>query len=138
MKKFYSLVACVLACGILVACGGSKTPPGEVEAARKAIKANAESTAKAYKNENFTAEHKVSVLGDSTVSADCPMGDGWSSVEIKDATGKVVASIKCSTNSASLGCVTAQQYADRKQYSGQDGKCGREWVPYPIEMIDAK
>ena len=137
MKKFYSLIVCVMVVGSLVACGKSATP-GDVEAARKAIKSNAESTAKAYRNENFTAEHKITVLGDSTVSVDCPMGDGWSSVEIKDPSGKVAAKIKCSTYSASIGCLTDQQYIERKQYNTQDGKCGKSWVPYPIELIDAK
>ena len=105
-----------------------------VESGRIQANENAEFNAKAFRQTHPEyAGFSISMRGDSTQSAKCGQGDGWSSIDfVKADKGEKVA-LKCSTVSAATGCMTDDDFKSRS-YASQDGKCNDE-IPFPLPKI---
>ena len=125
----------VLTLTFLIGCKcGSKASFATVEQARNQARANGEKNAKLFrmKNQKFS-DYEIYERGDSTISSECPMGDGWTTVDlIHPKTGAKV-KLKCSSFSQSIGCILASEFKT-KIYAQQDGTCNKE-VPHPIPKI---
>lgn len=107
----------------------------ELEVAKGTARDNAKTNADLWRSEQSALIGNVSIIGngDSTQSLACPMGDGWASLKVipKSAT---VYSIKCSTYSAGTQCLTDEEFKG-KAFAGEDGKCGRGRIPYPLKKL---
>lgn len=110
-----------------------------VEAQRVTAQANAEYNAQKYRAENprFEAGFKIVGHTDSTITNECPQGDGWASISIMKVDDKVVEKykLKCSTVSSSLGCYLDSDF-EKKNFATDEDKCqplGK--VPFPLPKI---
>lgn len=122
----------------LVACSGQQDVSFDtLETARITAKGNAEYNAQKFRAEspafsNFSLE----VQGDSTQAPKCPQGDGWASARLvsKDNPAQKF-TIKCSTVSASIGCMLQSDF-EKKPYAADDGQCQPiTKVPFPIPKV---
>lgn len=106
-----------------------------VEEQRKIARENSKLVAFVYRADNKLETYEVIPNGDSTISADCPQGDGWASLTLKDVkSGQPDIKLKCSTVSLGIGCLTEADFRTRQQYQTQDGKCSSE-IPFPLPKI---
>ncbi len=108
-----------------------------LETARTQGKANAEWNAQGYRAANPQyANTAIIAQTDSSMTPDCPQGDGWGSVKLVDkADLSRKLGLKCSTVSGAVGCLTEQEFAT-KSYAGDDGRCQDvSKVPFPIPKI---
>lgn len=110
-----------------------------VEAQRVTAQSNAEYNAQKYRAENprFEAGFKIVGHTDSTITNDCPQGDGWASISIMKVEDKTVEKykLKCSTVSAALGCYLDTDF-EKKNFAADEDTCqpvGK--VPFPIPKI---
>ena len=101
---------------------------------RAMAKANAEFNTRAYraKNKQYSGLN-INNRGDSSITADCPNGDGWASVDLMDENGTTKVALKCSTASFNIGCMLKSDFASRS-YANQDGTCNLE-LPVPLPKI---
>ena len=135
MKKTLFTLALI---STLAACGkGEKVSFDTLESNRATGKANAEYNAQRLRAEapqftNFAIEAQV----DSTQSPDCPQGDGWASVKLRDKVNPaVVVGLKCSTVSGTVGCMTDTDF-QKKSFSADDGRCQAvDKVPFPLPKV---
>lgn len=131
------LIAVSLIALALAACGKQEVAFDTLETARKQAKENAGYNAKAWRA-NAPGFGGVGIIenGDSTQTPDCPQGDGWASIEVVDpATAKKLGKLKCSTVSASVGCMDAVEF-QTKSYASEDGRCQPTTkVPHPLPKI---
>lgn len=150
MKRMLRGVA-VLAIGCLVALAGcsSKSDEGDtahpkaglqvVDTQMTIAKANASYLAGKFVQESpqFNS-YAVEPATDSTISADCPQGDGWATLYLIAPKGTVPAKValKCSTWSAGKGCVLQEDF-NKKSYKQDDGQCQPvgEKVIYPLTKL---
>lgn len=115
------------------ACGGKTYAFDTVEQARAQAKENGTQNAQMYRSENKLPDCGIYARGDSTISPECPNGDGWASNELR-CPDKLV-KLKCSTVSVSLGCMTEEDFRS-KVYAQEDGKCQPyEKVPHPLPKM---
>jgi hypothetical protein len=133
MKKVTATIVLALA---LTACGKETASFDSLELARSTAKSNAE-----YNLQKFRGSYKqyagyaLETSGDSTQTAECPQGDGWASQKMVDLEAGKSVKVKCSTVSASVGCMTQTDF-DTKPYAADDGQCQDvSKVPYPIPKI---
>lgn len=139
MRKTYTTFACFITaiaiCIGLSGCGETKVSASELEQQKKTAVENAELNAQMFRaNDTSYASHKIITNPDSTQKLNCPMGDGWATLELVDpATGRKT-KLKCSTYSAATGCLLDTVFVT-KPYAPDDGKCQSETVPYPIEKL---
>jgi hypothetical protein len=137
MNKLIQISAILAASAILSACGPDKVSFDTLETARSQGKANAEWNAQGFRaSAPQYANTAITSQTDSTMSAECPQGDGWASVKLinKDNPGQKIG-LKCSTVSGSVGCLTDDDFA-KKSYAGDDGRCQDQTkVPFPIPKI---
>lgn len=108
-----------------------------LETNRANAKANAEYNAQKFRAESPQYSNTaLEVQGDSTQSPSCPQGDGWASAKLVDkANPSIKVSIKCSTVSGTVGCMTAADF-EKKPYAADDGRCqNTSKVPFPIPKI---
>lgn len=124
-----SLAALIAACGKEV---GFET----LETARTQARDNAEFNVRKWRADTkVAADLDIMSRGDSTQSPDCPQGDGWASVKLVNKDGQEQASLKCSTVSASVGCLLEQDFR-KSPYSNDDGSCQpMAKVPHPLPKI---
>ena len=124
-----SLAALIAACGKEV---GFET----LETARTQARENAEFNVRKWRADTkVAADLDIMSRGDSTQSPDCPQGDGWGSIKLVDKDGQERASLKCSTVSASVGCLLEQDFR-KSPYSNDDGTCQPTTkVPHPLPKI---
>ena len=123
----------------LLGCGGCSGPKQEevsfstVEDARAQAKANATQNAVAYRQSTGQAECQIYARGDSTITNECPNGDGWASMDLicPDGTKK----IKCSTVSLALNCLEENDFKG-KPYAQDEGHCQPlNKVPHPLPKL---
>lgn len=118
---------------------GCKPKPPTISAAtveeqRKTVRDNVSLQVTKYRGENGLGELEINQRGDSTISPECPQGDGWASVDlVEHGTRKVIQELKCSTFSEGIGCMTSADFKT-KRYASQDNNCNSE-VPFPIPHI---
>jgi hypothetical protein len=130
MKK--SLVICL----VLSACAPQQQATLEQQdQAQKIAKENVTFNAR-----NFLTDRPdlkgvdIVVEGDSSISADCPQGDGWASVKLWDnAKGYFVGKMKCSTFSAERSCLLVDDFKV-KSYHLEDGVCQSQ-LAFPIKPL---
>ena len=116
----------------LVACGPEKVGFETVDNSQGIAKKNGAFNAKTFRS-SYYPEGDITPRGDSTISATCPQGDGWASIDImKD--GRVLAELKCSTVSVNLGCMTKKDFTSRPHYSNQENVCNRD-IPFPLPRL---
>lgn len=135
--KFTKLFASIVLATSLAACGPDKVSFDTLETARAQGKSNVEFNAQVFRSANPQyANHSIVAQTDSTMTAECPQGDGWGSVKLLDKTNPaLVTALKCSTVSGSVGCLTDKDF-QTKAYAGDDGKCQlTSKVPFPIPKI---
>lgn len=119
---------------LLMGCGDNKVSHETVETSRSVANANSEYNARAWKSTNIAySGFKILSRGDSTQSRECPNGDGWASIDLVNENGQTKAQLKCSTYSASIGCMLQQDF-QKKRFYQEDGNCSEE-VPDPLQKI---
>lgn len=133
MRKFTVSLAMA---AIISACVGSEKVSWDTqEAARQQAIDNSEFNAKAFRNSTYP-NYTLRMRGDSTISPECKVGDGWASVDLLPADGHPGSAIKikCSTVSATIGCMTEEDFKSRPQYANQDGNCNKD-LPFPLPKV---
>lgn len=135
--KFSKLVGSLMVVAALTACGKAEVSFDTLETNRANAKANAEYNALGFRaaSPQF-ANYALEVQGDSTQSPTCPQGDGWASAKMVSKDNPTVkVSLKCSTISGTVGCMTADDFT-KKPYAADDGSCQDvSKVPFPIPKI---
>lgn len=134
MIKFLTAIALT---ATLVACGPDKVSFDTLETARSQGKANAEWNAQMFRATSPAfANAAIVAQTDSTMSPECPQGDGWASVKfVSKENPSVQVGLKCSTVSGSVGCMTDADFS-KKSYAGDDGRCQpTDKVPFPLPKI---
>ena len=116
---------------ILFGCNGEKVSFQTSEESRITARENAKELAQTYRATNDLADWSIYVRGDSTISTECPTGDGWASIDLRHK-GKSIP-LKCSTVSAGIGCMTAKDFKS-KSYASEDGSCRKD-LPFPLPKI---
>jgi hypothetical protein len=130
------LIIVATAALLLTACN-EKVSFDTLETARTQGKANAEYNAQAYRAANIQYSNTAIVAQtDSTMTPDCPQGDGWGSVKLVSKENPAIQiGLKCSTISGAVGCLLDKDFQS-KSYSGDDGRCQSvDKVPFPIPKI---
>lgn len=120
-------------CVVLGGCGDEKASHDATETARGVASDNAVFSAQKYRA-NSNADWAIVPRGDSTQSRECPQGDGWASIDLVSPDKAKTIKLKCSTYSAGIGCLTADDFNARAQLSSQEGNCNDE-VPYPLPKV---
>jgi len=142
VKKYYVLSLAAIPAAVLFvglsACSDNQPGPvsWETQETQRAIAIeNSEFNARAFrlKNKEKYAEFNIMGRGDSTISSKCANGDGWASVDLVHAENDVKVSLKCSTASAAIGCLTKADFSSRS-YASQEGRCNNE-LPIPMPRI---
>lgn len=117
----------------LVGCSQQKVSFDTVEDARRQVRDNVAILAQKYRTENKLGELDIYLRGDSTQSAICPQGDGWASVDLVNRATNTAIKLKCSTVSAGIGCMTAEDFKN-KRYAQEEDHCSTE-IPFPLPKI---
>jgi hypothetical protein len=134
MKTSFKIAACIFLIIGLIACGEEKASFATQEQARQQVLENAEFNAKVYRDAN-APQAKIKMRGDSTISSTCITGDGWVTVDLLNATSmQPYQTLKCSSVSGTIGCMTQDDFQARKDYAAQDGTCNHE-LPFPLPKI---
>ena len=130
MKK---LLLAVVMGSVLVGCGSDEVSMATAEEQRAIARDNSKMVAKKFISENpMYNAFKVIPNGDSTITRQCPQGDGWASLKLINDNGGII-KIKCSTYSLGIGCLTADEFS-KKQYAQEDGTCNSS-ITYPLPKI---
>lgn len=139
---FRSIILAIVVGGLLgmvigvlcsVGCTRNKVSFDSAEDSRRQVRDNVSALANAYRAENKLADFDLYIRGDSTVSMDCPQGDGWASIDLKNPKTGDVIKLKCSTVSAGIGCMTDADFKT-KAYAKEDGVCNRD-LPFPLPKV---
>lgn len=131
MKNIFSIFVLVFGLTMLYSCG-KEASVDEVEQARNIAKDNAVFNGKQYRSQDpRLADFQLIPNGDSSIQPNCPMGDGWATIELVGPDQRSV-KLKCSTNSRATGCLLASEFVKKSEYS--DGQCNSK-MPYPIKKI---
>lgn len=88
---------------------------------------NATMNARRFAATQWPSAELIAVMqSDSTISASCRYGDGWTSGELREkSSGRTVATLKCQTNGTGKGvegCLFTEDYKT-KSYKDEDGRC---------------
>ncbi len=132
MKK---LLIVSLGVAMLTACGGNKEVSWDTqETQRKIAIENSKFNARKFKTDN-TQYSALNIMGrgDSTIGKNCANGDGWASVDLVDENGQVSVKLKCSTASATIGCMTKADFETRP-YATEEKQCNPD-LPVPMPAI---
>ena len=127
MKKLI-LLAAITGC----TCQAEKVSFETLEDARRQARENAEFVARA--DRSASPEYSACSLGtagDSTQKPECPQGDGWASLALR--CGGTDTQIKCSTVSAAIGCIPADQFKT-KPFAAEEGRCNPD-IPHPLPKM---
>lgn len=131
-----TLTAALAATLVLVACGDQGVSFETLETQRAVANANSRYNAQAWRAENGHERLGILTRGDSTQQAKCPQGDGWASVDLTDPNTKQPAiALKCSTVSANIGCIRAEDFKARAVLARQENSCNAE-IPANLKKIE--
>jgi len=117
----------------VVGCGGHSASFQTTEEQRKTVHDNVELLANKFRAENQLGQYDLYLRGDSTISNECPQGDGWATVDLVDRKSNQKVALKCSTYSEGIGCMTEEDFK-KKRYAQEDNNCNKD-VPFPIPHI---
>lgn len=112
----------ILAAITLAACGPSAE---EVDQSQVLSKQNAEYNLRRFIRSNVDNALDWDIQSDSTISTDCPSGDGWASGTVETPQGDL--KVKCQTTGSgkgSNGCLLAVDF-NKKEYAEQEGNCDK-------------
>jgi hypothetical protein len=121
----------------IAACRSSdrKVSFSDVEKSRTQARANVSHLAETWQKANGFELYKLDVRDDPTIGPDCPQGDGWAEVAVVDkTTQQTVRLLKCSTTTASLGCMTAGTF-DGTPHQREEGTCNKG-IPLPLPKVE--
>lgn len=150
MSKKITLITLAIASAFaLSACGKKEVASfSTVEEQRAQGRANAYAVAAEYQRQNPRIQGwEAIVKADSSHTADCPQGDGWTEVvfmrtERTDGSTKNLqvekATVMCSTTSINEGCVMVAPVNnwDKHPKKIMDGQCGKlSEVPMPLPKV---
>ncbi len=125
------MIKYLLFAGLAIGCNSPKKASWATqEDVRRQALENATFSAQKYRRQ-FLPEYRLIPRGDSTISENCPQGDGWASMDL--AHKGVLVKLKCSTVSETIGCMTSQDFKKRT-YAQQDGRCNQK-IPFPLPKI---
>ena len=127
MKKIIVLAA------LITAGCADKVSFNTVEDARKQVRENVTMIAQKHRSENKLADYDIYVRGDSTQQANCPQGDGWASVDLINRTNSQTIKMKCSTVSIGIGCISAEDFKN-KRFAQEEDRCNSD-IPFPLPKI---
>jgi hypothetical protein len=136
MKKT-ALLAAIMSAFVLTACGNKGVSFATLEDARASARGNAEYNAQMYRQGNAVLQaFSITVAGDSTQEPSCPQGDGWATETFVSPAKNQLVKVKCSTVSASLGCMSDEEFKS-KPFAGDDGHCQPVTkVPFPLPKLN--
>jgi hypothetical protein len=127
--------ALCLPCLLIFAC--EKKPKVNFETAeesRKIARENSGALARQFRADSKLDDYDLNLRGDSTITNDCPQGDGWASIDLVNRKTSETIKLKCSTVSQGMGCLMESDFKQRGEYANQDGKCNNE-IPFPLPKI---
>ena len=113
-----------------ISCTNKKASWETQEDSRRQAIENATFSAQKWRRQH-AADYRLIARGDSTISATCPQGDGWASMDLEKDGVKI--KLKCSTVSESIGCMPSADFKKRT-YAEQEGRCNKE-IPFPLPKI---
>jgi hypothetical protein len=128
---------CLISLLLLCATGCKEKPKVSFETAeeaRKIARENSGALAREWRASLNLSDYDLVLRGDSTITNDCPQGDGWASIDMLNPTTNHMLKLKCSTVSQGMGCMTDEDFKKRAEYANQDGKCNPE-IPFPLPKI---
>ncbi len=128
-----TMIFAVITALLLSACGKDKVGFDTLEQARGQVNENVTLVAQDYRAKNNLASYDIYMRGDSTQSNECPQGDGWASIELKDRSSGQKISMKCSTVSINLSCLESTDFKT-KAYASEEGRCNT-LLPFPVRKI---
>ena len=137
MNITHKIILSAVMVAALSACSKQSVSFDTLETARTQGKANAEWNAQMFRAANPQYSNTaITVQTDSSMTPECPQGDGWASAVLVDKADPArKLPLKCSTVSGAVGCLSAQDFAT-KPYAGDDGRCQDVTkVPFPIPKI---
>lgn len=114
--------------------GCSRESHDQTETMRGLANDNSAFNATVWRANSQYVDYSVITRGDSTQTRECPMGDGWASIDLMSPDRRTIIKLKCSTYSKGIGCVTDSDFKARPHLAGQENKCNKE-VPYPLPKI---
>lgn len=124
----------VFALVLLSACSKQTVSFDTVEQARAQARENALANAQSFRQQNPQySQMELYARGDSSITAECPQGDGWATLDLRTKDGEVKQKIKCSTVSLSLGCLEESDFKT-KSYAQEDGHCNTN-IPHPLPKL---
>lgn len=115
-------------------CTDKKVSFETAEESRKAARENSGFLVRAFRAEAKLEDFDIMLRGDSSITAECPQGDGWASIDLINRKSGETIKMKCSTVSAGMGCMTDTDFKQRKEYANQDGSCNKD-IPFPLPKI---
>lgn len=132
MKRFLLISVALSA----AACSHKEVSFDTLETARTQARDNAVWNAQRFRQTDPRFEGlDIISRGDSTQAPECPQGDGWASIDFFQKGTSVLFPVKCSTVSAAVGCMTADDFK-KKAYAQEDGHCAPlSKVPFPFRKI---
>jgi post-segregation antitoxin (ccd killing protein) len=121
----------------LASCDGGKNVSFDTLETQRAIaNDNSKFNAQKWRAENGYESLNILARGDSSQQANCPMGDGWATIDLIDPkTKQSQLKLKCSTVSAQVGCWKEDDFKARAQLASQDGPCNRT-LPENLKKIE--
>lgn len=112
---------------VLIACNQQEVSFETLETQRQTAIDNSTFNAQTYRAA-YAPSLKIKSRGDSSIKDGCPTGDGWATIDLLSAeTGAKIQELKCSTVSATIGCMLTTDFNTR--YT--DGKCDSS-IPFPL------
>ena len=131
MKRLLSVFAFLL----LVSCGDKPASFDTLEQERGTARQNALFNAQLYRPTNpiFVGWDIVS-RGDSSQTADCPVGDGWATMDFVSPDKTNIVPVMCSTVSTNVGCLVKTDFKT-KTYAAEDGQCQKGKLPFPLPKL---
>lgn len=119
----------------IAACGESVSFE-TLETQRATANDNSRYNAQKWRAENGYEKLGILARGDSTQQPKCPQGDGWASVDLTNPDTKgVQLKLKCSTVSANVGCMLADDFKARAALANQENACNAS-LPSTLKKIE--
>lgn len=120
----------------LSGCGKEEASFDATETQRSIANDNSRFNAATWRGQNGFEQLTILARGDSTQQRSCPQGDGWASVDLlHPQTKAVVIQLKCSTVSANIGCVKAEDFKARPVLATQENRCNAD-IPVAFKRIE--
>ena len=132
MKRSTALLISLL--GVMACEKKPKVSFDTAEESRKTARDNSSVLARQFRAEAKFEDYDIMLRGDSTITVECPQGDGWASIDMINKVNKDVIKLKCSTVSLGMGCLLDSDFKQRATYANQEGSCNKD-LPFPLPKI---